>query len=103
MIDGYASNEKSNLQVKGSQKISLKLGKLFNILSCIVSNEVLFLNMFISLFVKGREVAHTRNKSQQDDRTSLGRFKCIFKKIKVMEILSMGKSLNISRITAQFI
>ena len=44
------------------------------------------------------------NKSQQDDRTSLGRFKCVFKKkIKVMEILSMGKSLNISRKTAQFI
>ena len=43
------------------------------------------------------------NKSQQDDRTSLGRFKCVIKKKKVMEILSMGKSLNISRKTAQFI
>lgn len=37
---------------------------------------------FFFFFVKGRKFGHTRNKSQQDDRTSLGGFKCVFKKKK---------------------
>lgn len=41
-----------------------------------------------------RKVGHTRNKSQQDDRTSLGGVK---KKNTLMEILHMGNGLNIIR------
>lgn len=56
-----------------SLKTLLELGKLFKILSCIMSKKVLFRDMLVFFFfVKGRKVGHTRKKSKQDDKTSLG-------------------------------
>lgn len=69
-MDGYTRNEKGSPRVRGSRKTLLELEKLVKILSCITSKSFVYEYVgFFPLFQK-RKVAPTRNKSQQDDRTS---------------------------------